>query len=195
MTSIPVTLQIDIDALRTLFADLGIPAVNGTQTNDDEEAGSARSDAETDAKGVPWQSSYHSANRSVNADGTWRMKRGLSDEQKAGLAEFEKQYSNAPAVTAAPVLPGVTAAEPIPAPAAPPVTMDAVIARFQELAAQGVLSVATINEAVYNPAGVTDPAILNTDETARARVMARMEEVASGPATPAAAPTMPGMAG
>lgn len=50
-----------------------------------------------DAEGYPWDARIHSAGRTINADGTWRVKRGVSDEEFNSVrAEFRAQRLPAP---------------------------------------------------------------------------------------------------
>lgn len=75
-----------------------------------------------DSRGWSWDARIHSANKSLNADGTWRQKRGLNDEMLKNRVEAElRQAAGAGAALAVPpaappAVPGVP-----PAPAAPAV--------------------------------------------------------------------------
>lgn len=63
---------------------------------------------ELDKRGIPWDERIHSRGRSLNADGTWRMKRGVDDDLVRQVeAEYIHPDDQAPAA-------------PAPAPAAPP---------------------------------------------------------------------------
>jgi hypothetical protein len=59
-----------------------------TETREDE------GDAAVDADGMPWNGDYHSDSRAVNADGTWKARRGKSEEAKAARAAFKAGGGN-----------------------------------------------------------------------------------------------------
>lgn len=44
-----------------------------------------------DAKGLPWDERIHSSSKALNADGTWRARRNMTDEQKAAVAGIEAE--------------------------------------------------------------------------------------------------------
>lgn len=85
---------------------------------------------ETDKSGLPWDARIHSGpadKKPKNSDGTWRRKRGTSDETVAQVEAELRQImgaGNAPAAPTPPAAPPVAASpEPAPAPvptAAPP---------------------------------------------------------------------------
>lgn len=78
-----------------------------------------------DSNGLPWDARIHSGARTINADGGWKKKKGVSDVELARVtAELR---SAGPAQVAAPFTP-LNAAAPapvLPAPAAPPVAVAA----------------------------------------------------------------------
>lgn len=61
--------------------------VVGTETR--EENGEV-----TDSDGMPWNSDYHSDSRAKNADGTWKARRGKSEEAKAARVAFKAGGGN-----------------------------------------------------------------------------------------------------
>ena len=91
---------------------------------------------ELDANSLPWDARIHGANRTKNADGTWRQKRGLKEDDPNGTmraqveAELRAGLAVAPAPTpVAPAMPpeylktlgpGVVVPITPPAPPAPP---------------------------------------------------------------------------
>lgn len=74
---------------------------------------------EVDKSGLPWDGRIHSGpadKRPQNADGTWRKKRGVSDDEVAAVEAELRAALNAPAAAPAPAAPVAPIAE---APAAP----------------------------------------------------------------------------
>lgn len=67
-----------------------------------------------DSSGLPWDARIHSDSRAVNADGTWRKKRGVADELVAAVTA---ELKGAPAEPVAPPPPAPST----PVPPAPPV--------------------------------------------------------------------------
>lgn len=53
-----------------------------------------------DATGVVWDARFHGANMSKNQDGTWRRKKGLSDQEKADADAYEAGCRGASPVAA-----------------------------------------------------------------------------------------------
>ncbi|TDW21092.1 hypothetical protein EV128_12261 [Rhizobium azibense] len=97
-------------------------AVTG-EIEDDGTPGDPNGD-KRDATGVVWDARFHGANMSKNQDGTWRRKKGLSEQEKADADAYETGCRGAsqvaqvaagiaPVATTAPV-----AAAPVTAPAA-----------------------------------------------------------------------------
>lgn len=80
-----------------------------------------------DKDGLPWDARIHASSRAQNADGTWRLKRGLADDFKNKVIAELRQVMAIPAagpqlVQAAPPPPPAPAA---PAPAPAPVANEA----------------------------------------------------------------------
>lgn len=106
------------------------------EDEDDQEAKRLLSLPTIDANGLPWDERIHSGTKALNADGTWRTKRGVD---KALVAEVEaelrsqgddpeelerveeevKELLAAPPAPPAPPAPAPTAPTPEPAPVAP----------------------------------------------------------------------------
>lgn len=70
--------------------DEDTPPVPAVASNDaaPEDTASADSAATTDAAGLPWDERIHAGSKVMNADGTWRRKRGV-DEATAQAVEAE----------------------------------------------------------------------------------------------------------
>lgn len=178
-------------------------SVDGAAAADDEGGPVNANAPAVDTKGYPWNAEFHSANKSTNADGTWRYKRGVD---KTKLAAWEATARQQPATsetftlpasiagTSAPVtlpLPPTASAIPgfpgFPAPvAAPvdvPVTMETINGAFAKLNAAGVLAPDGSNIAdVYGKIGMTSGDQLATDETIRRKLMDELK--ARFPAVP-----------
>lgn len=164
-----------------------VTAQADTATDDDGPA--ATNAPATDKNGVAWDARYHASSKALNADGTWRARKNMSDEDKAAADAYNKA-GNAPAATpsipaedvaptqsapavpseAAPALPAAPAAMPglpMPAAAPQPVSYEEVVAAYTAAIGKNPsLDVA----ALYAKAGVTDPNTLTTDEGAAQRV-------------------------
>jgi hypothetical protein len=67
---------------------------------------------ELDADGLPWDERIHSASRNKNQDGTWRIKRGISDQLKATVTAELKAAMAAPGIPLPPTTPTVPPAPP-----------------------------------------------------------------------------------
>lgn len=163
------------------------------QVDDTEDEGPANASAPaTDKNGVAWNERFHASSKAVNADGTWRRKRGLSPEETAAADAYDKgTVGNAPAETpsvpadsvaptpSAPVvpsepapalpvgMPGLPAAAPAPTPK--PVSYEELVALFGQAVAKDASVSANFAE-LYAKAGVTDPQVLNTDAGAEQRI-------------------------
>lgn len=81
-------------------------------------------DNELDSEGLPWDERIHASSKAKVGGGTWRSKRGVSDEDAAPIkAELKARVSGAQVQTQAPVSPVIpfTYAKPVEAPVAAPV--------------------------------------------------------------------------
>lgn len=163
----------------------------------DDDGPAATNAPATDKNGVAWDARYHASSKALNADGTWRRKRGLSDTDAAAADAYEK--GGAQTVTTADgaasmtvtdsgtvtleaeqtvIAPSLPAAAPAPvgmpglpmpaAPAAPePVTYEEVVAAYTAAVAKNP----SLDVAgLYAQAGVTDPNTLTTDAGAEQRI-------------------------
>lgn len=149
------------------------------QVDDTEDEGPANSSAPaTDKNGVAWDERFHASSKAVNADGTWRRKRGLSPEETAAADAYEKGESTEAAEEPAPVatpelpvapvtMPGLPTAAPAPTPT--PVSYEELVALFGQAVAKDASVSANFAE-LYAKAGVTDPQVLNTDAGAEQRI-------------------------
>lgn len=139
-----------------------------------------------DKAGLPWDARIHSSSKAINADGTWRKRKGLNDE---GLVKrIESELLAAMAVPAAPVatIPpqtegGWTAPEVAPLPAVPVQTEPAV--KFNN--DMQLLGISTIPPAIPAPAEM--PAI----PFENVRVSAHGNDYVVQMNAPAAIPTAP----
>lgn len=115
-----VTLEVDASnavaqlgaALEVATPSAGIPIA----PNDNPATGVDT--LQKDKDGLPWDARVHSSPPTMNADGTWRAKRGRKDEDYAAV---KAEYHPAPATPAAPPAPPAMPALPT-TPAAPTVT-------------------------------------------------------------------------
>lgn len=144
------------------------------QTDTDDEGPADAAAPATDKNGVAWDARYHASSKAVNADGTWRRKRGLSDAETAEADAYDKSATvEAPAPTlptAAPApAPAAMPGLPTPAPAPTPVTYEEVVALFGQAVAKDASVSANFAE-LYAKAGVTDPQVLTTDAGAEQRI-------------------------
>lgn len=76
--------------------------------------------SELDAKGLPWDPRIHGANKTKNADGTWRQKRGLEKEDPDGSMRKRVEAELRGPVTQISPQAVVTPPTPFPAPLATP---------------------------------------------------------------------------
>jgi len=130
-----------------------------------------------DKDGLPWNAEYHSDPKSFNDDGTWRSKRGKSEEAKKARAAFLAKGGavTAPVIPAAPVaaMPTMPVAAPamptmpVAAPVLPPpISYEQLIAKVTNMMTTGVVDGPTV-VAMYAQAGYPDPSVFETNETAR----------------------------
>lgn len=144
----------------------------------------------TDSRGLPWNADYHASSKATNADGSWRNKKGVNKE---ALAAWEKTITAqaAPTMTLPASIAGTTApvvlpnpnfqlpgfAPPQAAPADIPVTMDDINAAFGKLQAMNAIAPDGSNlMPVYAAAQITGGDQLQTDETARKRLIGALRQ-------------------
>lgn len=81
----------------------------------------APSGATVDKEGLPWDARIHASTKGMNADGTWRAKRGLNDANYVAAVKNElRSLMGAPAPALPPVPPVAAASTPAAAPSLPP---------------------------------------------------------------------------
>lgn len=105
----------------TTPANVPLPPVPPAPVSDAQPDEGVRSDASADKTGMPWDARIHSRGRSLNADGTWRSKRGVDAATVAAVESELRQL--APVTTLADDVATAEAAWPFPAsntPVAPP---------------------------------------------------------------------------
>lgn len=73
-----------------------------------------------DKDGLPWDARIHASSKAQNADGTWRLKRGLADDFKNNVIAELRQVMAIPAPAAGPQLVPPPPAQPTAAASAPP---------------------------------------------------------------------------
>lgn len=101
-----VSVGVAVSDQGTLTASV-IPAAPVGDTDDDGPANATP--PEFDKDGTPWDKRIHAESKAINADGTWRKRRNLSDVTYASvMAEITKttagaQPAAAPTIPAAPV--------------------------------------------------------------------------------------------
>jgi len=108
-------------------AQAALPGIEGAATiGSTPDAAAAAGDGQgVDKDGLPWDARIHSSSKAKNADGSWRVKRGLTDTLKAQVeAELKSSTAaNTAAATTAAVTPpaaGVGGLPPLPGGNLPP---------------------------------------------------------------------------
>jgi hypothetical protein len=96
-----------------------VPAAIQPGSEDDDDGPAADGTPDRDSNGLPWDERIHSAGKNrLNADGTWRKRRGVDD---ATVAAVEAELRAAQSVPQQPIaLPPTIPAVPQPAPVAAP---------------------------------------------------------------------------
>ena len=118
-----------------------------------------------DKNGLPWDSRIHASTKTLNADGTWRQRRGLNDP---GLvSRIEAELRAAVSAGSNPAGPVASAAPAIAAPAVTPIAPPTA-------AVTPPTSVPTVPAAPPAPASIAPPAAPSTDF---ASFMARMAPI------------------
>lgn len=153
------------DELRAHLAEAGEPVTETGEVVDTSRA--------VDSEGFPYDPELHAETRAVNADGTWKVKRGKAEAAAAARAAFKAKGGAEPAPAAAPAaaLPvaATTTAMPGMPPAAQtraPISLDALVQRI--VAGMGANKISNESlTALYAEAGENDPNAYSTNETAR----------------------------
>jgi hypothetical protein len=136
--------------------------------------------ANTDADGLPYDPEIHATPKSVTADGLWRAKRGKADEANQARAAFKASGGAVVApviadepVATAPVMPGM----PVVAARAPePITYDKLIDKTMGMMERGKIDSDAVVK-LYGVVGLADPAVLETNESMRAALFAKLCEI------------------
>lgn len=195
---IKFTVEVSDNEFANFLANVSGERGHKVTVETDEPAPSESPD--TDKNGVAWDERYHASSKALNADGTWRRKRGLSDEEAAAAEAYEK---GGEAVVEAPDGTPVTMDLSTPAPGVQsvidgadipiPITADAPAPGLPTMpglptAAPAAPEPVSYEEvvklyqealgrnkdldigALYTEAGITDPTVLNTDGGAALRI-------------------------
>lgn len=64
---------------------------------DDDNAPVNASAPNVDKNGIPWMEQYHSGSKAINADGTWKSRKGVDKAARAAAEAAYKAQSGAPA--------------------------------------------------------------------------------------------------
>lgn len=136
--------------------------------------------ASVDSDGLPYDPEIHAMPKSFTAEGQWRSKRGKAGEANAARAAF-KASGGAVAPPAPVVTPVVTAAPaargmPMPAAAPAPVTYDALFNKTTGMMDRGVIDYDGV-VALYASIGLTDPSVLETNESMRAALFTALTKI------------------
>lgn len=177
----------------------------GATTVENTENGSApvvvTGEALRDDRGVVWHGDFHASTKTKKGDGSWTKRKGVSND---AINAYEAQFLNgaavaAPAMTvsvppvpasvvipatpvpAMPGLPGAAPVLPMPAAVIPPAPVDyqEIVTAYGALMTAGKIGNAPGQypiETLYAGAGI-DPQQLQTEETARAALMAKFVEI------------------
>lgn len=95
-------------------------------TGDDDDSGPVNVNApETDVNGMPWDERIHSGNKATKDDGSWRRRRGVSDELVASVEAELRNRAPVPVPAAAPAPAPVMPAAPVPIPTPPAASVPA----------------------------------------------------------------------
>lgn len=209
------TLQEGLSAIALLTGS----TASVTTTEDDDTGAPAAPGAvdptlgvELDANGMPWVAEVHAGTKGKNQDGTWKKRKGVSDEarvagEQKALTHLKATAAPAHTVAAAPVLqtpaimgggnlaPGLAPAMPglpvMPATAAlPPVSYEQLTELYASLAGNGLIQAQQM-VTVYAECGIANPADLGTNETFRRAVYDKLRAIEAA-AQAAAMPGMPG---
>ena len=129
-----------------------------------------------DVDGMPWDAEVHAESRALNDDGTWRAKRGKAEEAKKARAAFKAGGGAVEAPEPAKrMMPGLTAAD-IPGgdeDEDAPVTYDTLYGKTTSMMERGIIDPPAII-GLYKKVGITDPNVLDTNETLRAALYAEL---------------------
>lgn len=119
MATITLTLEVTEDE-RSRLIERFIQTANAVVEPDEGGVPSDPNGSKVDVTGVVWDARFHGANMSKNQDGTWRRKKGLSDQEKIDADNYEAGCRGAPTAAAQAAAGTVAPAvqQPAPAPSA-----------------------------------------------------------------------------
>lgn len=154
-------------------------------------------DVAVDGIGMPYDDAIHASPPSFKSDGSWKVKKGQADAAKTAIAAFKAAGGNVtPPVIEQPVaapsgMPGTeTKTAPVgmpgaaPIPAAEPVALDVVMAKWTGLMESGALSAERATEICVQVTGNADATThyptFQTNETARAALYAELNAIEAG---------------
>jgi len=163
-------------------------------TESTDDATEQTNDSDVDSDGMPYDPDIHTETKAVNADGTWKARRGKADEAKAAREAFKAAGAGVtpPAAvvetTVAPAMPGSAPAPaatrpgmPGAAPAPAPVSFDRVFSKLTGMFEAGKIDSPTALQFYEKSAGTSDAAaaanIYQTNETARASLFKLLCEI------------------
>ena len=137
--------------------------------------------ADVDADGMPYDNEIHADPKSFTAAGNWRSKRGKSKEADQARADFKAGGGNVTppepetkAESGMPGMPGMpTGAAEV---RADPVSYDQVYEKTSDMMARHVIDGAGVM-ALYKAIGMDDPSALNTNESYRSALYAKLCEI------------------
>lgn len=137
-------------------------------------------DSDTDADGMPYDPDIHSTPKAKTAEGIWRAKRGKAPEAAAARADFKASGGNVtpPEVEeeevevekTAPQMPAMFGAAKA---VAAPVDRDTVVSKAIDLVERGIVA---DFQGLCASIGLTDPNVIDTNETMRAALYAKLVE-------------------
>lgn len=110
-TTITLTLECD-ESERARLIERFIQTANAVTGEIDDGVPGDPNGSKVDATGVVWDARFHGVNMSKNQDGTWRRKKGLSEQEKADADNYEAGCRGAPTAVAQAAT-GVVATAPV----------------------------------------------------------------------------------
>lgn len=181
----------DIAALRAVAPEAGYtadqanPPVVADVTDPTVDVRTATPEPEItathDSDGLPYDPEIHATPKSFTSEGQWRSKRGKSKEALEARAAFKANGGAVVPPVVAPVVPADTTSPvvrgmPMPAAAPAPVTYDALFNKTASMMDRGVIDYEGVM-ALYASIGLTDPAVLETNESMRAALFTALTKI------------------
>lgn len=99
MTTITLTLTVN-EAERALLVQRFIQTAEAVTGEIDDGTPGDPNGSKVDKFGVVWDARFHGANLTKNQDGSWRRKKNLSEQEKAGADAYEAGCKGAPSPVA-----------------------------------------------------------------------------------------------